>query len=72
MSTQKNQDRLKSARSDTNYASYLATTLVSILKNAASDDILDSTLSTGMTQDDINKIEQLKSVRDFEAILLPT
>ena len=70
MSTQKNQDPIEILLvSDTNYASYLATTLVSILKNAASDDILRfHIVDGGMTQDDINKIEQLKSVRDFEAI----
>ena len=55
--------------SDSNYSAYLATAIISILKNAASDDALRfHIVDGGLKKSDIKKIERLKTVREFESI----
>ncbi len=55
--------------SDANFAAYLATTIVSILKNAAEDDVLRfHIVDGGLASKDRDRIESLKNVRDFESI----
>lgn len=53
--------------SDANYSAFLATTIVSILSNAAPDDRLRfHIVDGGMTQDDLDKIKELAQARQFE------
>lgn len=55
--------------SDTKYAAFLATTIVSILKNADADDVLRfHIVDGGMTDADLIKIESLRKIRDCELL----
>ena len=53
--------------SDTNYAPFLATAILSILKNAARDDeFFIHIVDGGLTDDDVKKLEELKTIKDFQ------
>ena len=53
--------------SDSNYSPFLATAMASILKNAAPDDALSFHIADGgLTDDDLQKIEELKKIKDFK------
>ena len=55
--------------SDANYSAFLATTIVSILKNAAPEDrLVFHIVDSGLTQADRDAVEKLKEIRDFERI----
>lgn len=55
--------------SDANYSAFLATTIVSILKNAAPEDrLVFHIVDSGLTQADRDSVEKLKEIRDFERI----
>ena len=55
--------------SDANYSAFLATTIVSILKNAAPDDSLRfHIVDAGLEEADRAAIEELKTLRTFEAV----
>ncbi|MBR0226653.1 MAG: glycosyltransferase family 8 protein [Thermoguttaceae bacterium] len=55
--------------SDANYSAFLATTIVSILKNAAPDDsIRFHIVDAGLDEADRDAIEELKSLRAFDAV----
>ena len=55
--------------SDANYSAFLATTIVSILKNAAPDDSLRfHIVDAGLEDADRAAIEELKTLRTFEAV----
>ena len=53
--------------SDQNYAPFLATTMVSILKNAAPEDVLSfHIVDAGLSPRDLEIVEGMKSIRPFE------
>ncbi len=55
--------------SDTRYAAFLATTLVSILKNAAPDDVLRfHIVDAGLTTADLKKLESIRALRPCEML----
>ncbi len=70
MSTEPSRDPIEILLiSDANYAAYLATTIVSILKNAAEDDVLRfHIVDAGLLESDLVKIEWLKKTRNFEVV----
>ncbi|MBQ9875004.1 MAG: glycosyltransferase family 8 protein [Thermoguttaceae bacterium] len=56
--------------SDSGYCPFLATALASILTNAAPDDEFSIHLvDGGLTEDDLQKIEELKKIKDFRLAL---
>ncbi len=53
--------------SDSNYCPFMATAIASILKNAAPDDSFSLHIADGgLTDDDRQKIEELKKIKDFK------
>lgn len=53
--------------SDTNYCPFMATAIASILKNAAPDDEFSlHVVDSGLTEDDLQKLEELKKIKDFK------
>ncbi len=55
--------------SDANYSAFLATTIVSILKNADPDDrLVFHIVDSGLTQNDRDAVEKLKDIRDFDFV----
>lgn len=55
--------------SDANYGAFLATTIASILKNAAPDDVLRfHIVDAGLEESDRAAVEELKNLREFDAL----